>query len=72
MKDPFTTNASIGGERLSSYERPTRFAEDRRCATGGCQTRLSVYNPGEHCSLHESLAPRPPDPRRRRRQKVSA
>lgn len=26
--------------------------EPRTCAEAGCETRLSVYNDAQHCSLH--------------------
>ena len=29
-----------------------RGAGSRVCAEDGCETRLSVYNDAEHCSLH--------------------
>ena len=32
---------------------PPPGAPGRRCQTENCQTRLSVYNPGNHCSIHE-------------------
>ena len=43
----------------SSRGRPTSgqsvrsFGENRTCATAGCGTRLSRYNPALHCSVHE-------------------
>lgn len=27
----------------------------RECAEPGCDTRLSAYNDGEHCSLHRAV-----------------
>ncbi|HEY2427510.1 MAG TPA: hypothetical protein VGI06_01170 [Acidimicrobiales bacterium] len=37
-----------GGRR-----RARRSSEPRLCATPGCGTRLSVYNEGDHCALHD-------------------
>ncbi len=41
------------GTKVASY--PSR----RTCSLNDCATVLSIYNPSEHCSLHELLfAPR--------------
>ncbi len=37
--------------RASSVAR-TAEGGPRTCAEPGCETRLSVYNDAEHCSLH--------------------
>lgn len=33
---------------------PHRYGEGRVCHEDGCETRLSVYNPGRFCCLHEA------------------
>ena len=44
---------SIGGEALTSHDRPPRkFASGRLCQEPGCETHLSIYNDGNRCSLH--------------------
>lgn len=48
---------SVSGERFTSADRlSVRFAADRVCAEDGCTTRLSIYNDGDHCSLHEPMS----------------
>jgi hypothetical protein len=32
-----------------------RTAKGRICAESGCETKLSIYNDGEHCSLHAPM-----------------
>ena len=51
---------AVGGERISSSDQPARrSAEGRTCHEPGCRTRLSIYNDGSYCSLHERMtAPR--------------
>ncbi|HLI53662.1 MAG TPA: hypothetical protein VKU88_05005 [Acidimicrobiales bacterium] len=47
---------SLGGHTLSGGERPSRsFARGRTCRQPGCTTRLSVYNSGKYCYLHEPM-----------------
>jgi len=52
--------ASIGGSWFTGHGRPSRtFPEGRVCAEPGCDTKLSIYNESEFCSLHEpETAPR--------------
>ena len=46
----------VQGERFTSIERNLpRSSSGRICAEPGCQTRLSVYNELEHCSLHAPM-----------------
>ncbi len=42
-------------------------ASHRICATEGCDTRLSRYNPATACSTHEGWDDAAPTPRTRRR-----
>ena len=51
---------SIGGSFFKGHGRPSRtFARDRVCAHEECETRLSIYNEGDYCYLHEpQVAPR--------------
>ena len=46
---------SIGGTGLAGHGRPSRtFRNGRICAEPGCETKLSIYNDDEFCSLHVS------------------
>lgn len=48
---------SVSGERITSADTPSRRApKGRVCDEVGCGTRLSVYNDGRYCSLHEPKA----------------
>lgn len=49
MRRLMTTLDTCGG-------RPARYAAGRRCATPGCSTILSVYNPASFCCLHDRRA----------------
>jgi hypothetical protein len=33
------------------------YAAGRICARGGCETRLSIYNPDGRCSIHGLARP---------------
>jgi hypothetical protein len=47
---------SMSGERISSAESSARRATSGRvCQEKGCTTRLSMYNDGQHCSLHAPM-----------------
>jgi hypothetical protein len=48
------------GEAISSGGGITRrFRAGRVCREPGCSTRLSIYNDGDRCSIHEPMsAPR--------------
>lgn len=55
---------SVGGESLALrgiVARPRRhsrtYAAKRTCASRGCTTVLSVYNPAEFCWQHEQAHP---------------
>lgn len=43
-------------ERSKGYERPKPFGSDRECREPECETRLSMYNNGKYCYLHEPMA----------------
>ncbi|MGH9063998.1 MAG: hypothetical protein ACRDZQ_05955 [Acidimicrobiales bacterium] len=44
----------VSGESLTRGGRPPRaFRRGRVCSAPGCRTRLSIYNSGDRCSLHE-------------------
>jgi hypothetical protein len=48
---------SLGGHTLSGSERPSRsFGKGRTCREPGCNTRLSMYNNGKYCYVHEPMA----------------
>ena len=47
------TGVVTGVRSLRDRDRPLRrFPPGRLCADYGCDTRLSVYNDSEYCSLH--------------------
>ena len=47
---------SFVGERFTSADHASATHEKGRvCAEQGCTTRLSIYNDGEHCSLHAPM-----------------
>jgi hypothetical protein len=47
---------STGGERTSRTGSSSRPATSARvCQEKGCTTRLSIYNDGQHCSLHAPM-----------------
>ena len=47
----------LAGQPISSgSERPSRrYRQGRVCQEPGCSTRLSIYNDGKHCALHEPM-----------------
>lgn len=51
---------SIGGMFFKGHGRPSRtFGRNRVCGEGECETRLSIYNEGDYCYLHQpQVAPR--------------
>jgi hypothetical protein len=49
-------DGQVRGERITSVEgRTRRVAAGRVCERHGCDTRLSIYNDGMHCSLHAPM-----------------
>lgn len=50
---PELGDQSIGGTGLTGHGRPSRtFRNGRVCAEAGCETKLSIYNDDDRCSLH--------------------
>lgn len=48
--------AVIGSPLGTGGDRPSKsFGKGRVCVEAGCKTRLSRYNPGKYCSLHEPM-----------------
>ena len=54
------SDMTISVRPLNDHDQPPRkFAPGRVCAEPGCDTRLSIYNEGTHCSKHNmSVKPR--------------
>ena len=51
------TAQAIGGTSLAVPDRPSRsFGKGRKCKEPDCDTRLSIYNQGHYCYLHEPMA----------------
>jgi hypothetical protein len=51
------TDGSVGAQPICGSERPSRaFKKGRTCQEPGCGTKLSIYNQGRFCSLHEPMA----------------
>jgi hypothetical protein len=49
-------DAHVRGERITSVNGQTpRVAAGRVCVREGCETRLSIYNDGDHCGLHAPM-----------------
>jgi hypothetical protein len=56
---------SVVADPVGSYTRAARtFRPDRRCATPGCLTVLSIYNGAKHCAAHNPKQLRVIRPRR--------
>jgi hypothetical protein len=48
---------AVAGTPISGSDRPSKaFGPDRSCREPGCDTRLSIYNNGKYCYLHEPMA----------------
>ena len=48
---------SLAGQTLSGSERPSKsFGKGRTCREPGCATRLSMYNNGKFCYVHEPMS----------------
>jgi hypothetical protein len=51
-----TDDALVPAFPLRSIERQQRRStQGRVCVTDGCDTRLSMYNHSDHCSLHSPM-----------------
>jgi hypothetical protein len=47
---------AIGATPIGGNDRPSRtYGQGRVCHHPGCDTRLSVYNDGDYCYLHEPM-----------------
>lgn len=47
---------TLAGHTMSGSERPSKsFGRDRTCREPGCETRLSMYNNGKFCYVHEPM-----------------
>lgn len=50
-------DGSVGGFPITGNDRPSRaYKKGRTCREPGCETRLSMYNQGMFCYLHEPMA----------------
>jgi hypothetical protein len=48
--------SALGGRRITSEQRSGQLADAGRiCGEAGCDTRLSVYNDLDFCSLHQPM-----------------
>ncbi len=51
------TDTSVGGFPINGNDRPSRsFSKNRTCGEPGCGTKLSMYNQGKYCYLHEPMS----------------
>jgi hypothetical protein len=51
-RDPIDGVQWAGASRLVFGEPPHTYSKGRICATEGCGTHLSRYNPTKYCSIH--------------------
>ena len=50
------TSDVIGGSSIDGVGRPSKaYAAGRVCREPGCETKLSIYNKGKYCYVHEPL-----------------
>lgn len=50
----FSDDEMVGAELLGRHHvRVRTFSNDRVCAHEACRTRLSIYNGGLYCSVHD-------------------
>jgi hypothetical protein len=51
------SEAAVAGSSINGSDRPSKvFEKDRSCREPGCETKLSIYNNGKYCYLHEPMA----------------
>jgi hypothetical protein len=51
------SETAVAGTSINGSDRPSKvFGKDRSCHEPGCDTRLSMYNNGKYCYLHEPMA----------------
>lgn len=56
IKNMATTTEIIGALPLIGGEKPSRaYSKDRVCNDAGCETKLSMYNRGKFCYLHQPI-----------------
>jgi len=57
----FTANGDSGllPDMMGAGSPRKEYPEGRVCKWEGCDTRLSIHNPGEHCSLHKGAKGKP-------------
>ena len=50
------SDRAVIGFPITGNDRPSKaFAKNRICREAGCDTRLSIYNNGKFCSLHQPM-----------------
>lgn len=50
------SDRAVIGFPITGNDRPSKaFAKNRICREPGCDTRLSIYNNGKFCSLHQPM-----------------
>ena len=53
----YMSEGSVGALPITGNDRPSRaFKKNRTCQEPACGTRLSIYNQGKFCYLHEPMA----------------
>lgn len=56
INSPIDEVATLRAMNVGIHRRPLKtFQANRTCEETGCDTRLSVYNPRQHCWQHEPL-----------------
>lgn len=51
-----STSEVIGAMPLNGGEKPSKaYSKDRVCSEPQCNTKLSMYNRGKYCYLHQPL-----------------
>ena len=50
------SDTAVVGHPITGNDRPSKaFSKNRVCREVGCETRLSMYNNGKFCSIHEPM-----------------
>ena len=64
MRAPLADGGAVAGERPVTWRRPAAVHDTGRvCSEAGCDTKLSIYNATNRCSLHRTfvtIVPRNP------------
>jgi len=51
------SDSSVSATPINGNDRPSRsFSKGRTCGEPSCGTKLSMYNQGKYCYLHEPMA----------------